>query len=161
MKKILLLTIMMLYTMFLFAQSRPLNINGSQPPRTIEYKEEEHDFMLSVCSNPNLRLYDFLWVGYSEKNTKLLPMNEYRDYVCVRKQCQDKYGKFSESKYQKIYKKVSASWKVFKEVQYINVDEWLLYMAEWKPNNQLAPRCPNPQLRHKLSIVPLKLDDIK
>lgn len=153
MKKIFVFTIMVMSAMLLFAQSW----NTTSPPRTIEYQEEEHDFMLSVCSNPKFCIFDFLCVGYSERNTKLLSENAYRKYACVRKQCLDRNGRFSEQRYHDLYRKVSASWKVFKEVQYINVKQWEVYMLKVK-SNAFIPECPDPRTKHKLSIVPLMLE---
>ena len=138
-------------------------------PRKIEY-EKENDFLLNVFANPNFSLYDFLCVGLSERNTDLRSEDVYKSYSEVRKIFAKKYGKYSDESFHRVYKKISASWKVFKEVQYTDVSASGFGKYMMKPGdyaivgNLVIPssqKCPNPELKHKLSIVPLKLDDIK
>lgn len=59
------------------------------------------------------------------------------------------------------YDKIYASWLVFLEIENtdISFDGFGKYMMNYHRDNLSAPRnCPNPELKHKLSIVPLKLE---
>ena len=128
-------------------------------PKTVNY-QKEHDFILEVFANPTFSIYEFLSVGLSEKNTQLLPEERYHKSTYVQKQCKKMYGKYTYAILHDVYRKVSASWTIFKEVQYtdLSYNGFGKYMMHYDPFDTSRPmNCPNPELKHKLSIVPLKL----
>ena len=128
-----------------------LNTTIAQP-QSIEYKKQ--DFLLAVLANPTFSLCDFKDVGLDESNTSL--ENEAL-YVNTKSQEFHKsmirvVGKDDFNTRKTVYKKVAASWRVFKEIQYRKecVD------IQYSRYDIFAPKIA-PELRHKLSIVPLKL----
>lgn len=128
-------------------------------PKTVNY-QKEHDFILEVFANPNFSIYEFLSVGLNEKNTQLLPEERYHKSTYVQNKCKKMYGKYTYAIFHDVYRKVSASWTVFKEVQYtdLSYNGFGKYMMRYDPFDTSRPlNCPNPELKHKLSIVPLKL----
>lgn len=148
MKRILFLLLAVANIAFIFAQ-----------PKTIQY-HKEHDFILEILANPNFSIYDFLCVGLNEKNTQLISEDIYHKSSYVQNECKKLYGKYTYAVFHEIYRKASASWAVFKEVQYTDISyngfgKYMMkrdYFDTTKPLN-----CPNPELKHKLSIVPIKL----
>lgn len=94
-----------------------LNTTIAQP-QSIEYKKQ--DFLLAVLANPTFSLCDFKDVGLDESNTCL--ENEAL-YVNTKSQEFHKFmirvvGKDDFNTRKTVYKKVAASWRVFKEIQY-------------------------------------------
>lgn len=130
-----------------------LNTTIAQP-QSVEYKKQ--DFLLTVLANPNFSLCDFKDVGLNESNTSL--ENEAL-YVNTKNQDFHKsmikvVGKDDFNTRKTVYKKVAASWRVFKEIQYRKecVD------VHYSPYNTWAKQI-DPVIKHKLSIVPLKLEE--
>jgi len=131
-------------------------ITANAQPKSIHYKKE-NDFFMNVIYNPSFSLYNFLVVGLSSKNTELKDLHVYVNSKNVQDQCRTLKIDISET-----YNKVKASWKVFLEVENtdISTDGFGKYMVTYSPYNIFAPKtCPNPELKHKLSIVPLKLEE--
>lgn len=125
-------------------------------PKSIHYTKEE-DFFMDVIYNPNASLYNFLVAGLSSKNTELKDLNVYVNSKTVQDKCRELNVSISES-----YYKIKASWKVFLEIENtdLSYDGFGKYMIETHPHNIFVPKnCPNPELKHKLSIVPLKLEE--
>lgn len=129
-------------------------------PKNVTYKKE-NDFMLNVLYNPKFCLYDFLLVGLHERNTAFLDKNTYKSSSKVINKCKEIYGNnYNNNTFDIIYSKVKAAWKVFLEVQDCDIDEMAKYFTNYSKDNIFRPRnCPNPELKHKLSIVPLSLED--
>ncbi len=127
--------------------------NGIAQPKSVEY--EKQDFLLTVLANPNFSLCGFKDVGLNESNTSL----DYEStYINTKSQYFHKMmieavGRDDYNTRKTVYKKVAASWKVFKEIQYRSecVD------VVFDRNDIFAPKI-DPVIRHKLSIVPLKLE---
>jgi hypothetical protein len=149
MHRILLLIIITFLPCVLFAQ-----------PQTTTY-QKENDFVVAVLNNPTFSIYDFLTAGgLNERNTQILSEDRYHKSKFIQNKCKELYGQYTYAKFHDIYRKISASWTVFKEVQYtdLSYDGFGKYMMKYSTFDPLAPRsCPNPELKHKLSIVPLKL----
>lgn len=125
-------------------------------PTSIHYKKE-NDFFMNVIYNPTFNLYQFLSIGLSSKNTELKDLNIYVNSAIVKGKCSELNVNISET-----YKKVKAAWKVFLDVENTDISAkgFGQYMITNSPYNPVAPRsCPNPELKHKLSIVPLKLEE--
>lgn len=129
--------------------------NITAQPQSIEYYKE-NDFLLNVLCNPSFCLEDFRDVGLTSKNTELRSMSEYvntkNSYfhsIMIKAVGKDNY----ETR-KMVYNKVAASWKVFKEIQYSGGT-----CRSGSPYNVFDTRYKEtePELRHKLSIVPLKL----
>jgi len=131
-------------------------ITASTQPKSIHYKKE-NNFFMNVIYNPSFSLYNFLVVGLSSKNTELKDLHVYVNSKNVQDQCRTLNISISET-----YNKVKASWNIFLEVENTDLSVYGFgkYMMEYSPYNLFAPRtCPNPELKHKLSIVPLKLKE--
>ncbi len=121
-------------------------------PKSIHYKKE-NDFFMNVIYNPGFSIYDFLQVGLSSKNTELKELHSYLASNTVKEQCAKLKIDIRET-----YNKVKACWDVFLEVE--NTDLSYDGFGKYMTYNRFAPqRCPNPELKHKLSIVPLKLEE--
>ena len=114
----------------------------AQYPKSANYKKE-NDFMVAVLNNPTFSLFDFISVAeMHERNTQFL----------------------DESRYTKsnFIMKVKAAWRIFIEIQ--DTDVSYKGMGKYFVKHDMfdidAPRnCPYPELKHKLSIVPLKLEE--
>lgn len=137
----------------LFLLGSSLQITA-QPPSNIEYKK--HDFLLNILANPDVNLCKFKDLGLNESNTSLSPENIY-----LNAKTQDIHnfmikaiGKDDYRTRKMVYRKIAAAWRVFKEIQYRNecVD------VSYSQHNIWAPKIDD-ELRHKLSIVPLKLNN--
>ena len=130
-----------------------LFINAIAQPKSVEY--EKQDFLLNVLTNPSLTLCGFKDVGLNTSNTSL----DYEStYLNIKNQAFHKLmiqavGRDDYNTRKTVYKKVAASWRVFKEIQYQKecVD------VHYSQYNIFAPKI-DPVIRHKLSIVPLKLE---
>lgn len=143
----------LLFTLFLLVVTL---ITANAQPKSIHYKKE-NDFFMNVIYNPTFSIYEFLVVGLSSKNTELKALNRYANSTIVQDKCRELKVSISET-----YNKVNAAWKVFLEVENtdISANGFGQYMMNHSPYNIFAPRtCPNPELKHKLSIVPLKLEE--
>ena len=124
-------------------------------PRNLHY-EKENDFFMNVIYNPTFSIYDFLTVGLNSKNTDLKELHIYQKSKNATSQCRKLKINMTIA-----YNKVKASWKVFKEVENTDLSSngFGKYMMSYSQYNIFAPKnCPNPELKHKLSIVPLKLE---
>ena len=121
--------------------------NAIAQPKSVEY--EMQDFLMNVLWNPTFCLQDFRTVGLTSNNTELKSMNTYLNYKGkgFHSQMLKVIGKDDYSTRKMVYLKVAASWKVFKEIQYAGGD----CHSDFFNNTSL-------ELRHKLSIVPLKLE---
>lgn len=123
--------------------------------KNIKY-EKEQDFFMNIIYNPEASLYTFLQVGLSSKNTELKELHRYLASNNVKEQCAKLKIDIRET-----YKKVKACWAVFLEIENtdLSYDGFGKYMMSYDAYNIFAPQsCPNPELKHKLSIVPLKLE---
>lgn len=123
-------------------------------PKSIQY-EKEYDFFMNVVRNPTYRIYDFLVFGLNSRNAQLLDYVKYYNSNKVKNICQELNIDIYNT-----YKKIKAAWNILLEVENTNLDEFGKYMFEYNKDDIFAPRnCPNPELKHKLSIVPLKLEN--
>lgn len=142
----------LILVVLLFSQSTLCNAQ----PKSIQY-QKENDFFMNIIYNPSFSLYDFLTIGLHSKNTDLKELGVYLKSNNARTQCQKLNINITET-----YRKVKAAWKVFLEVENtdLSVNGFGKYMLDYSPYNIYAPKnCPNPELKHKLSIVPLKLEE--
>lgn len=145
-------------------------------PKTVEY-QKENDFIVAVLNNPTFSIYEFLCSGLNEKNTQFLAEYQYRKSNFVKNKCKEMYGIYTDAIFHNIYRKVSASWTVFKEVQFTDLSydgfgKYMMFGDEYSLSDVILGgknlsgmfdtrrhlNCPNPELKHKLSIVPLKLE---
>lgn len=141
-------------TLFVMIVAMLLIQNIYAQPKSIQY-EKEYDFFMNVVRNPTYRIYDFLVFGLNSRNAQLLDYTEYYNSNKVKNICQ----KLNIDIY-KTYKKIKVAWNVLIEVENTNLDEFGKYMLEYHRDDIFAPRnCPNPELKHKLNIVPLKLEN--
>ena len=131
------------------------------PPKSIHYKEIKYDFLLNVLSNPEANLYGFICAGFHEGNTEFHDEITYSQDQETINQCKELYGeKYNEHTFHSIYMKVKASWNVFLEVLQYSEEEISLEMMPDRARIILAKgKKTNPELRHKLSIVPLYLEE--
>lgn len=123
-------------------------------PKNVNY--EKQDFLLNVLGNPTLCLEDFRDVGLNETNTSLEPASiylntksQYFHSLMIKAVGKDDYNTRKV-----VYNKVAAAWRVFKQIQYAGGTRRLgsaynIFDTRYKETS--------PELRHKLSIVPLKL----
>lgn len=121
------------------------------------YYQKENDFMVAVLNNPQFNLYDFITAsGLHERNTQFLTEAQYWNTKYIKNKC----AEMGINDFHSIYIKVSTAWGVFKEIQdtdvsYDGMGKYFYDYGDWditKPSN-----CPYPELKHKLSIVPLQL----
>lgn len=136
----------------------------AQAPKSTKY-QKENDFMLNVLYNPTFSLFDFISVGLHERNTQFLDENTYMESNKVINKCKELYGSFDKGTFHTIYLKVKASWKIFLEVQntdisYDGMGKYFMKYDMFDTDRLYRQRnCPYPELKHKLSIVPLKLEE--
>lgn len=141
----LIILLLLIQTSFCYAQ-----------PKSIKY-QKENDFFMNIIYNPTFSLYNFLTIGLNSKNTDIKELNVYLKSNNAKTQCQKLNIDMTEA-----YNKAKACWKVFLEIENtdLSVNGFGKYMIETSPYNIYAPKnCPNPELKHKLSIVPLKLKE--
>lgn len=125
-------------------------------PSSIEY--EKKDFLFNVLWNPTFCLEDFREVGLTSNNTELKSMNYYlnsNDNLFHSKMI-EVIGSDDITARKTVYNKVAASWRVFKEIQSAGGTS-----HNWYSYGYQSPKYRNTslELRHKLSIVPLKLTE--
>ena len=147
MKRTFLLSLMVIVSVLVLAQ-----------PKTVEY-QKENDFMLLILDNPKVSIRKFILCGISTKNTQFLSEERYRNSKAIQRLCREVTGQFSVNHFHKIYKKAEASYKVLNEMQ--NVDSRFLIEVDMFDYLGQSYQKEHPEIMHKLSIVPLKLDDIK
>lgn len=113
--------------------------------------------MVAVLNNPQFNLYDFITVsGLHERNTQFLTEAQYWNTKYIKNKCTE----MDINDFHSIYCKVGTAWDIFKEIQdtdvsYDGMGKYFYDYGDWdvtKPSN-----CPYPELKHKLSIVPLQL----
>ena len=107
--------------------------------------------MMNVLANPTFSIYDLHLVGLNSSNTNLQPLATYLNSDNAKKYCQKNNLSVRDA-----YAKVSKAWQIFKEVEKYR-SQWSAWMANYRSDNIFAPKNPNPELRRKLSIIPLKL----
>lgn len=121
------------------------------------YYQKEHDFMVAVLNNPQFNLYDFITASdLHESNTQFLTEAQYWNTKYIKNKC----AEMGINDFHSIYNKVRTAWGIFKEIQdtdvsYDGMGKYFYNYGDWditKPSN-----CPYPELKHKLSIVPLQL----
>lgn len=122
-----------------------------------QYYQKENDFMVAVLNNPQFNLYDFIKIsGLHERNTQFLTEAQYWNTKYIKNKCVE----MGINDFHRIYNKVRTAWCIFKEIQdtdvsYDGMGKYFYNYGDWditKPSN-----CPYPELKHKLSIVPLQL----
>lgn len=139
-----------------------ISIVFAQVPKSASYKKK-NDFMVAVLNNPTFSLFDFISVAeMHERNTLFLSESAYTKSNFIINKCKELYGQYNAQTFHTIYMKVSTSWKVFIEVQ--NCDVSYNGMGKYFMKHDMfdtdTPRnCPYPELKHKLSIVPLRLEE--
>ena len=131
------------------------------PPKNIHYKEKKYDFLLNVLSNPEASLYTFICVGFNERNIEFHDETTYSQDQGTINKCKELYGKkYNERTFHSIYMKVKASLNVFLEILQYSEEEISLEMMPDRARGLLGKgKKTNPELRHKLSIVPLYLEE--
>lgn len=151
MKHIVLFLLLHCAILSIYAQDHSSSNNQRKP----------QDFLLNVFGNPSFSIYDFLCVGLNGNTTELLSEDIYFNHPKVKKIVKEKYGEYNYQLFHKIYLGLSYSWKVLLEVQNCNLDSMLKYLADYGPGNYEARRmkqkCPYPELRDKLNIIPLQM----
>lgn len=139
-----------------------ISIVFAQVPKSTSYKKQ-NDFMVAVLNNPTFSLFDLISLGgLHGRNTQFLDESSYTKSNFIINRCKELYGQYNAQTFHSIYMKVSASWKVFIEVQDCDVsyDGMGKYFMKYDMFDTSAPRnCPYPELKHKLSIVPLRLEE--
>lgn len=134
----------------------------AQYPKSTVY-QKKNDFMVAVLNNPTFSLFDFIRVsGLHERNTQFLDENTYTRSSFVINRCKELYGSYNSDIFHATYMKIKAAWRVFLEVQNTDVsyDGMGKYFMKYDMFDTSAPRtCPYPELKHKLSIVPLRLEE--
>ena len=134
----------------------------AQYPKSANYKKE-NDFMVAVLNNPTFSLFDFISVAeMHERNTQFLDESRYTKSNFIINKCKELYGTFNSQTFHATYMKVKAAWRIFIEIQ--DTDVSYKGMGKYFVKHDMfdidAPRnCPYPELKHKLSIVPLKLEE--
>ena len=127
--------------------------NATQSP----YYQKENDFMVAVLNNPTLNLFDLISViGLHERNTQFLTESQYWNTKYIKNKCSE----MGISDFHNIYRKVQIAWNIFREVQDTDVsfDGMGQYFYEYGQFDVMKPTtCPYPELKQKLSIVPLQL----
>lgn len=124
---------------------------------------KEQDFFLNVLANPNADLFTLLSAGFSLDNTELKQDdNIYYNSEKIRNLIKKEYGYFDALLFHDIYEKIRYSWSIFIEVQNYDWEEMKQYVIDcsYGPDNIYVNRrrsCPNPILRDKLKIIPLKV----
>lgn len=132
------------------------NICSFSQPTSLHYKKQ-YDFFYDVMNNPDAAIYQFLMAGLNSKNTELRDIEYYRYRDGVQEKCRKMNMTYNEA-----YNKIKACWGVFLEVEHtdLSMKGFGKYMIPYHRDNAFAPKnCPNPELKHKLSIVPLKLKE--
>ncbi|MBS4814452.1 hypothetical protein [Phocaeicola coprocola] len=120
-----------------------------------ELHTKENDFMVAVLNNPTFSLYDFISIAnLHERNTQFLKEELYRESDFIKNKCKELYGQYNIQTLHIIYKRVSTAWKVLLEVQ--NCDVSYNGMGKYF-NIKTQLKCPYPELKYKLSIIPLTL----
>ncbi len=151
MKKIITIALFLCSISLIFAQT----------PKNVNYKKQ-NDFMVAVLNNNTFSIYDLIKVsGLHEKNTQFLDEYSYTKSSFIVNRCKELYGQYNEQLFHNIYRKVSAAWTVFKEVQDcdLSYNGMGKYFVKHDMFDTDAPQsCPYPELKHKLSIIPLKLE---
>ena len=111
-----------------------------------------NDFMMNVLANPTFSIYDLHLVGLNTSNTSLKPLSTYLNSDNAKKYCSKNNISVRDA-----YNKISKAWQIFKEVERYE-SQWAACMANYSSSNIFAPKSnPNPELRKKLSIIPLRL----
>lgn len=127
--------------------------NATQSP----YYQKENDFMVAVLNNPTSNLFDFIRVsGLHERNTQFLTESQYWNTRFIKNKCSE----MGITDFHSIYRKVQTAWNIFREVQDTDVsfDGMGQYFYDYGQFDVMKPTtCPYPELKHKLSIVPLQL----
>ena len=131
------------------------------PPKSIHYEEKKYDFLLNVLGNPKANLYTFYIVGFNERNIEFHDEIKYSQDQETINTCKELYGEeYNEHTFHSIYMKVKASLNVFLEILQYSEDEISLEMMPDMARSLLRKgEKTNPELRHKLSIVPLYLEE--
>ena len=152
MKRIMILILLLCGISIVFAQS----------PKSTNYKKK-NDFMVAVLNNPTFSLFNLISIGgLHERNTQFLDESSYVKSNFIINKCKELQGQYNAQIFHAIYQKVSASWKVFIEVQNSDLSHNGMgkYFMKYDMFDTSAPRhCPYPELKHKLSIVPLRLEE--
>lgn len=139
-----------------------ISIVFAQIPKSTNYKKK-NDFMVAVLNNPTFSLFNLISIGgLHERNTQFLDESSYVKSNFIINKCKELQGQYNAQIFHAIYQKVSASWKVFIEVQNSDLSHNGMgkYFMKYDMFDTSAPRhCPYPELKHKLSIVPLRLEE--
>ena len=148
------ISVMLFQLCFIAIASAQIN-----PPKSIHYKEIKYDFLLNVLSNPEANLYNFVLAGFNERNTEFHDETTYSQDQETIKKCKKLYGeKYNEHTFHSIYMKIKASWYVFLDILHYSREEMYLEMMSDRARD-FFNKNPNLELRHKLSIVPLYLEE--
>lgn len=134
--------------LILMSISLILSIAISAQPTSLNYKKK--DFVGEVLSNPNFSLGDFLSWGINSKTCRIGNWNVYQRNADYQKACRAMRLNPYET-----YKKIKASWEV---LLIIENQDWEGALVPWASNNIFAPKI-DPELRHRVSVVPLKLKE--
>ena len=111
----------------------------------------KHDFFLDVLFNPSFNLYDFYLVGHRSSNTRFLPESSYQNSKRASNKCKELGISVHDA-----YTKIQSAWKVYLTIQNTNKNYAARVMSVYSGNNIFAPECPDPALKRKFQIIPLK-----
>jgi len=119
-----------------------------------------NDFMVAVLNNPGFNLFDFITVlELNSNNTQFLCESEYKQSNFIHNAMENRYGLYDDETFHLVYIRVSSAWNTFKEVEntdcsYDGMGQYF-YKSSMFDTRQ-SRQCPNPELKRKLSIVPLE-----
>ncbi len=121
-----------------------------------------NDFMVAVLNNPTFNLYDIITVlQLNSGNTQFLAENEYTQSNWIHNTIEKRYGRYDAETFHLVYCRVSNAWRVFKEVENIDcsfdgMGQYFFQYSEYDTRRYSAQQCPYPELKRKLSIIPLE-----
>ncbi len=121
----------------------------SAQPKSINYKKE-HDFFLEVIHNPDFSLGEFLVVGINSSNCELKSFDVYNSNYKIRDYCRKNNININIAYYQ-----IKSSWQV---LLLIEDADWLDAMIPPTQRTIFHSKV-DPELKHRVSIVPLKLEE--
>ena len=150
MKKILIF-LLFLICCINFSTYSQITISSNQNGGWIIEDKDDQDFLYNVFANPDFSLYDFYLVGLRSGNTVLRDYSFYTKNKEVMKDCRKNNWNLVE-----IYKKISISYDIFKQIEYYSPTV-IAASSGRRKLNVFSQQYIDYDLRKKLKIVPLKL----
>lgn len=121
-----------------------------------------NDFMVAVLNNPTFNLFDFITVlQLNSGNTQFLSENEYAQSNFIHNAIEKRYGRYDAETFHLVYGRVSNAWRVYNEVEntdcsFDGMGQYFFQYSEFDSRRYSAQQCPYPELKRKLSIIPLE-----